>query len=60
MTKVKMDTIKPWISNRITEMLGGMEDDVVVEYVFNQIEADKVSASFLCLVTITITSFQKE
>ena len=42
MTKVKLDTIKPWIANRITELLGGMEDDVVVEYVFNQLDADKV------------------
>jgi len=41
MTKVKLDTIKPWIANRITELLGGMEDDVVVEYVFNQLDADK-------------------
>ena len=42
MTKVKLDTIKPWITNRITELLNGMEDDVVVDYVFNQLEADKV------------------
>ena len=43
MTKVKLDTIKPWITNRITELLGGLEDDVVVEYVFNQLDADKVN-----------------
>ena len=42
MTKVKLDTVKPWITNRITELLNGMEDDVVVDYVFNQLEADKV------------------
>lgn len=42
MTKVKLDTIKPWITSKITELLGGMEDDVVVEYVFNQLEQDKV------------------
>ena len=42
MNKVKLDTIKPWITSKITELLGGMEDDVVVEYVFNQLEADKV------------------
>jgi len=42
MTKVKLDTIKPWITNRITELLGGLEDDVVVEYVFNQLDADKL------------------
>lgn len=42
MSKIKLDTIKPWITNKITEMLNGMEDDVVVDYVFNQLEADKV------------------
>ena len=42
MNKVKLDTIKPWMATKITELLGGMEDDVVVEYVFNQLEADKV------------------
>ena len=42
MSKVKLDTIKPWITSKITELLGGLEDDVVVEYVFNQLEADKV------------------
>ena len=47
MTKVKLDTIKPWISNRITELLGGLEDDVVVDYVFNQLDADKVMISFI-------------
>uniref|UniRef100_A0A0A9W5W4 Serine/arginine repetitive matrix protein 1 n=1 Tax=Lygus hesperus TaxID=30085 RepID=A0A0A9W5W4_LYGHE len=40
MTRVKLDTIKPWISKKITELLG-MEDDVVVEFVFNQLEDEK-------------------
>lgn len=42
MSKVKLDTIKPWIAKKITEVLG-MEDDVVVEFVFNQLEDEKVS-----------------
>lgn len=41
MNKVKLDTIKPWIGKRITELLG-MEDDVVEEFVNNQLEADTV------------------
>jgi hypothetical protein len=67
MTKVKLDTIKPWIANRITELLGGMEDDVVVEYVFNQLDADKVimnipiSFNFhsliLCILYYKVISF---
>lgn len=40
MTKVNLNTIKPWITKRITQFLG-MEDEVVVEFVFNQLEADK-------------------
>lgn len=41
MNKVKLETIKPWIGKRITELLG-MEDDVVEEFVNNQLEADTV------------------
>ncbi|EFX85677.1 hypothetical protein DAPPUDRAFT_313769 [Daphnia pulex] len=41
MSKVKLETIKPWITTKITELMGGIEDDVLVEYVFNQLEADK-------------------
>lgn len=47
MSKVKLDTIKPWITSKITELLGGMEDDVVIDYVFNQLEADKVIKQLL-------------
>jgi len=41
MPKVNLDVIKPWITERLQELLG-LEDDVVIEYVFNQLE-DKVS-----------------
>ena len=41
MTKVKAEVIKPWVTERITEILG-MDDDVVVDYVFNQLDAEKV------------------
>ena len=37
MSKVKMDVLKPWITKRIYEMLK-MEDDVVVEFIFNQLK----------------------
>lgn len=47
MTKVKLDTIKPWIGKRITELLG-MEDDVVEEFVNNQLEADNVCINIFC------------
>ncbi|KAH3736285.1 hypothetical protein DPMN_042848 [Dreissena polymorpha] len=38
MTKVNVDTMKPWIATRVTELLAA-EDDVVVEFVYNQLEA---------------------
>ena len=41
MNKVKLDVLKPWITKKISELLK-MEDDVVVEFVFNQLE-EKVS-----------------
>ncbi len=40
MLKVNLDVIKPWITKRLEELLG-LEDDVVIEFVFNQLE-DKV------------------
>ncbi|KAJ9579917.1 hypothetical protein L9F63_004390, partial [Diploptera punctata] len=40
MSKVKLEIIKPWIAQRITEILG-IEDDVVVEFVINQLEDEK-------------------
>ena len=41
MSKVHLDTLKPWIAQRIMEMLG-FEDDVVVEFVVNQLEDTRV------------------
>ncbi|ESN95180.1 hypothetical protein HELRODRAFT_87156 [Helobdella robusta] len=40
MTKVNLDTLKPWITNKITQLLT-IEDDVVTEFVFNQLEERK-------------------
>lgn len=38
MSKIKVDVLRPWISKRVEELLG-MEDDVVEEFVVNEIEA---------------------
>lgn len=43
MSKVKLDILKPWITQKITEILK-MEDDVVIDYVNNQLE-EKVAKS---------------
>lgn len=45
MTKVNLEVIKPWITQRVTEILG-FEDDVVIEFVFNQLE-EKVNFTAL-------------
>lgn len=41
MTKVKMDVIRPWIANRVTELLG-FEDEVLINFIFGLLEG-KVS-----------------
>lgn len=42
MTKVNLEVIKPWITQRVTEILG-FEDDVVIEFIFNQLEEKVMS-----------------
>ncbi|KAK0087659.1 hypothetical protein PV325_000466 [Microctonus aethiopoides] len=44
MTKVKLDVIKPWITTKITQILG-IEDDVMIGYVNNQLEEKTHSTS---------------
>ena len=48
MSKVNADSLKPWIASRITELLG-MEDDVVVEFVYNQLDA---RVRLICLFSL--------
>lgn len=49
MSKVNLDIIKPWITSRVNEMLGN-EDDVLIEFIFNMLESEKVlTTHFLCL-----------
>lgn len=49
MSKVKLDVIKPWITTKITQILG-MEDDVVVEFVYNQLEEKVRNLLYILLV----------
>lgn len=37
MTKIKLEVIKPWIQDKLTDILN-MDDDVVVNFVYNQLE----------------------
>lgn len=40
MSKVKLDILRPWISSKITQLLK-LEDDVIEEYVVNQLEEEQ-------------------
>ena len=50
MEKVNLDTVKPWVVNRITSLLG-FEDDVVTEFIFNLLENEKVRLVHMSVCT---------
>ena len=56
MSKVKIDVLKPWITKRVYEMLK-MEDDVVVEFIFNQLEDEKVCILIVIVVASLLLKF---
>ncbi|XP_029654997.1 serine/arginine repetitive matrix protein 1-like [Octopus sinensis] len=53
MSCIKLDTIKPWITKRITEILG-MEDDVVICFICNLLDEKNVDPRE---IQISITGF---
>ena len=56
MSKVKIDVLKPWITKRVYEMLK-MVDDVVVEFIFNQLEDEKVCILIVIVVASALLKF---
>jgi serine/arginine repetitive matrix protein 1 len=38
---VNWEVIKPWLSKRVTELLGGIEDDIVILYIEEQVVGKK-------------------
>ena len=54
MNKVSLDTIKPWISERILQILG-FEDDVVVEFMFNMLESHQVNVYGVCVYFMAVS-----
>lgn len=46
MRKVELAVIKPWIANKVRELLG-FEDDIVVEYVNGLLEDDAEPVSHI-------------
>lgn len=41
MSRVNLDTLRPWITTKVTEMLG-VEDDVLIEFICNQLDEEEV------------------
>lgn len=44
MSKIKLDVIKPWMEDKLTEILK-IDDDVVVDFVCNQLLDERVRPS---------------
>lgn len=57
MSKIKLDVIKPWIQDKLTEILK-IDDDVVVDFVYNQLEEKVLFLSFTSLPLINSLIFQ--
>lgn len=51
MSKVNLEVIKPWITKRVTEILG-FEDDVVIEFIFNQLEVKVIILLWILFLNV--------
>ncbi|KAJ9172395.1 hypothetical protein P3X46_015638 [Hevea brasiliensis] len=56
MRKVKMDVIRPWIANRVTELLG-FEDEVLINFIYGLLDAKEVNGKE---VQISLTGFMEK
>lgn len=56
MTKVKMDVIRPWIANRVTELLG-FEDEVLINFIYGLLDKKEVNGKE---VQISLTGFMEK
>merc|ERR1719203_67438 len=56
MNKVSMDVMKPWITQRITELLG-FEDDIVIEFCITQLEEPPEKGLDPKMLQVNLTGF---
>jgi hypothetical protein len=42
MKKVQLEIMKPFITNTLNELMKPVEDEVIIEYVFSQLEQSQV------------------
>merc|ERR1719265_3063121 len=54
--KVSMDVLKPWITRRITELLG-FEDDIVIDYCISQLTEPSEKGLDPKLLQVNMTGF---
>ena len=40
--KVHWPSVKEWIATRVTQLLGGLEEEVLISLIYNYLEAEKV------------------
>ena len=40
---MRLDLVKPWVSRRVTQLLGGFEDDVLIGFIHGLLEGEKAS-----------------
>ncbi|KAG1676347.1 hypothetical protein FOA52_001142 [Chlamydomonas sp. UWO 241] len=52
--KVNWAVMREWIASRVTELLGGLEEEVLIGLIYNYLEADKLDAKQL---HVTLTPF---
>jgi len=41
LSRVKWASIRPWITRRVTELLGGVEDEILLNFIFESVEGKK-------------------
>ncbi|CAN6442794.1 unnamed protein product [Victoria cruziana] len=56
MTKVKLDVIRPWIVNRVTELIG-FEDEVLINFIFGLLDGKDVDGK---QIQIQLTGFMEK
>ena len=49
LSKVNWTVMRVWVAQRLTELLG-LEDEVLIGYVLEQLEGQKVRAAFLSML----------
>ncbi|XP_020523995.1 serine/arginine repetitive matrix protein 1 isoform X1 [Amborella trichopoda] len=55
-SKVKMDVIRPWIANRVTELLG-FEDEVLINFIYGLLDGKDVDGK---QIQIQLTGFMEK